>query len=158
MHVCIVSKPNSKSILSKSRHFLQPWLGPFISNQVHSRYMYRYAQINSGYGNTYNLIVVIFHSTIGLTSSTSIYVIFCAIWYHLYNLKNVKNTHGGVTLLRSCFSRFLNYTNGTKLSNASHTSVFWTFEKLKKNRWNKKVLWINCKINRDILQSFHKTC
>ena len=24
------------------------------------------------------------------------YVIRCAIWYHLYNLKNVKNTHGGV--------------------------------------------------------------
>ena len=26
-------------------------------------------------------------------------VMFCAIWYHLYNLKNVKNTHGGVLLL-----------------------------------------------------------
>ena len=24
---------------------------------------------------------------------------FCAIWYHSYNLKNVKNTHGGVLLL-----------------------------------------------------------
>ena len=24
---------------------------------------------------------------------------FCAIWYHLYNFKNVKNTHGGVLLL-----------------------------------------------------------
>ena len=24
---------------------------------------------------------------------------FCAIWYHLYNLKNVKNTYGGVLLL-----------------------------------------------------------
>ena len=23
----------------------------------------------------------------------------CAIWYNLYNLKNVKNTHGGVLLL-----------------------------------------------------------
>ena len=23
----------------------------------------------------------------------------CTIWYHLYNLKNVKNTHGGVLLL-----------------------------------------------------------
>ena len=23
----------------------------------------------------------------------------CAIWYHLYNLKNVKNTHGRVLLL-----------------------------------------------------------
>ena len=26
----------------------------------------------------------------------------CAIWYHLYNLKNEKNTHGGVLLLVSC--------------------------------------------------------
>ena len=56
----------------------------------------------------------------------------CAIWYHLHNLKNVKNTHGGVlllvqlqafkpatllkvTLLHECFSRVLNCTNGTKL-------------------------------------------
>ena len=23
-------------------------------------------------------------------------VMHCAIWYHLHNLKNVKNTHGGV--------------------------------------------------------------
>ena len=23
----------------------------------------------------------------------------CAIWWHLYNLKNVKNTHGGVLIL-----------------------------------------------------------
>ena len=22
----------------------------------------------------------------------------CAIWYHLYNFKNVKNTHGGVLI------------------------------------------------------------
>ena len=28
-----------------------------------------------------------------------IYVMLCAIWYHLYNLKNAKNTHGGVLLL-----------------------------------------------------------
>ena len=26
----------------------------------------------------------------------------CAIWYHVYNLKNVKNTHGGVLLLVAC--------------------------------------------------------
>ena len=59
-----------------------------------------------------------------------------AIWYHLYNLKNVKKTHGGVlilvklqaqlatlvilTLLHGCFSRFFNSTNGTKSPNASH--------------------------------------
>ena len=27
------------------------------------------------------------------------FVVRCAIWYHLYNLKNVKNTHGGVLIL-----------------------------------------------------------
>ena len=27
------------------------------------------------------------------------YVMFCAIWYHLYNLKNMKNTHGGVLFI-----------------------------------------------------------
>ena len=53
----------------------------------------------------------------------------CAIWYHLFNLKNVKNTHGGalilvatllkLTLLREYFLRSLNCTNGTKFHNAS---------------------------------------
>ena len=27
------------------------------------------------------------------------YVVRCAICYHLYNLKNIKNTHGGVLIL-----------------------------------------------------------
>ena len=47
----------------------------------------------------------------------------CTIWYHLYNLKNVKNTHGGVLLLikLQAVSRFLNCTNGTKSRNASHS-------------------------------------
>ena len=54
-----------------------------------------------------------------------IVVMRCAIWYHLYNLKTVKNTHGGMLLLvkvilvqvitlHGCFSRFLNCTNDTK--------------------------------------------
>ena len=56
----------------------------------------------------------------------------CAIWYHLYNVKNLKNTHEGVlqpatllklTLLHGCFSRFLNCTNGTKSRNASHMKL-----------------------------------
>ena len=69
------------------------------------------------------------------------YVVRCAIWYHLHNLKNVKNTHERVlilvklqasslkpptslklTLLHGCFSRFLICANGTKLRNASHIS------------------------------------
>ena len=53
-------------------------------------------------------------------------VVHCTIWYHLYNLKNVKNT----TLLHGCFSSFLNSTNGTKSRNASqmiNTSSFHVF-------------------------------
>ena len=57
----------------------------------------------------------------------------CAIWYYLYNLRNVKNTYGGVlllkpatllkvTVLHGCFSRFLNCINGTKSRNAPHIS------------------------------------
>ena len=56
----------------------------------------------------------------------------CAIWYHLHDLKNVKNTHGGVllllklkdllkiTLFNWCFARFLNCTNDTKSRKASY--------------------------------------
>ena len=59
-----------------------------------------------------------------------------AIWYHLYNLKNVKNIYGGLLFLGkfqalACnftksntpswvFSRFLNCTNGAKSHNALH--------------------------------------
>ena len=54
----------------------------------------------------------------------------CAIWYHLHNLKNMKNTHRGVlilqpasllklTLFHGCFSSFPNCTNSTKSRNAS---------------------------------------
>ena len=53
-------------------------------------------------------------------NSTIVYETLYAIWYHLYNLKDVKNTHGGVllwaklqpatllkvTLFHGCFSRF----------------------------------------------------
>ena len=68
-------------------------------------------------------------------SSNPVYVVRCTIWYHLYNLKNVKNTHGRVliklTLLHGCFSRFWNCTNGTKSHNASHIqdlSLVWNWK------------------------------
>ena len=63
---------------------------------------------------------------------TTSYVMRCTIWHHLHNLKNVKNTNGGVCLFASVcnftksnippwvFSCFLNCTNGTKTRNASH--------------------------------------
>ena len=49
-------------------------------------------------------------------------VMLCAIWYHLYNLKNVKNTHGRVLLYLAC-----NFTKSNTLP-----WVFFTFFKLYK--------------------------
>ena len=56
------------------------------------------------------------------------------IWYHLCNFKIVKIIHGGVFLqsatllkvifLHGCFSRFLNWTGGTKSCKASHLIFF----------------------------------
>ena len=34
----------------------------------------------------------------------------CAIWYHLYNLKNVKNTNGGVLILVKLQAEACNFT------------------------------------------------
>ena len=67
-------------------------------------------------------------------SVISLHVMFCAIWYHLYNLKSVKKkpwrsvtfskvaglkpaTSLKATLLHRRFLRLLNYTNGTKSLN-----------------------------------------
>ena len=51
----------------------------------------------------------------------------CAIWYHLCNLKNVKNAHGGVLLLVKSQAKACNF-------NKSNTPpwLFVTFFKLYK--------------------------
>ena len=49
-----------------------------------------------------------------------LHMMLCAIWYHLHNLKNVKNTNGGVLLLVKLQAP-VNCTNATKSHNAPHT-------------------------------------
>ena len=79
----------------------------------------------------------------------------CVIWYYLYNLKNVKNTHEGVLILVKlqasacnftkintlprCFSQFSNCTNATKSRNVPHISqdLVWS-EQIKQNRYSRK--------------------
>ena len=51
----------------------------------------------------------------------------CAIWYHLHNLKNVKNTHGGVLILVKLQASACNFT---KINTPPW--VFLTFFKLYK--------------------------
>ena len=49
----------------------------------------------------------------------------CAIWYHLYNLENVKNIHGGVSLLVKLEASACNFTKCN-----TPPWVFFTFLKL----------------------------
>ena len=51
----------------------------------------------------------------------------CAIWYHLYNLERVKNTHGGVLLLVKLQASACNFTKSN-----TPPWVFFTFLKLYK--------------------------
>ena len=54
-------------------------------------------------------------------------VMFCTIWYHWYNLKNVKNTHGGMLLLVKLQASARNFTKSN-----TPPWVFFTFLKLYK--------------------------
>ena len=56
-------------------------------------------------------------------------VVRCAIWYHLYNLKNVKNIHGGVLILVKLQASACNFT---KINTPPW--AFFTFFKLCKSR------------------------
>ena len=72
--------------------------------------------------------VVIFHwfvlwaMFLDLFRSFYWYVMRCTIWYNLYNLKNVKNTHGGVLLLVKLTGLFLYVL---KTSETRKSLVFW---------------------------------
>ena len=54
-------------------------------------------------------------------------MIRCMIWYHLHNLKSVKNTHGGVLLLVKLQAEACNFTKSK-----TPPWVFFTFFKLYK--------------------------
>ena len=51
----------------------------------------------------------------------------CAIWYHLHNFKNVKNTHGAVLILGKLQAKACIFTKYNTLP-----WVFFTFLKLYK--------------------------
>ena len=57
----------------------------------------------------------------------NLYVMICAIWHYLYNLKNVKNTQGGVLLLVKLQAITCNSTEGN-----TPPWVFFTFFELYK--------------------------
>ena len=60
-----------------------------------------------------------------------IFAMHCAIWYYLYNSKNVKNTHGGVLILvKLQASAWVFFTFFTKINTPPW--VIFTFFKLYK--------------------------
>ena len=79
------------------------WISNFITASL--------AQQQFAYGHQLKLAVFWIYSII-----SQLYVVLCTIQYHVYNLKNVKNTHGGVLL-------------SVKFSNTPPW-VFFTFFKL----------------------------
>ena len=45
------------------------------------------------------MVLGFFFLGVDFLEAEEIYVMLYAIWYHFYNLENVKNTHGEVLLL-----------------------------------------------------------
>ena len=45
------------------------------------------------------LLCRILSGSVKISTSRGVFGMRCAIWYHLCNLKNVENTHGGVLML-----------------------------------------------------------
>ena len=81
------------------------------------------------------------------------FTMFCAIWYHLYNLKNVKNTHGGVLLLVKLQANLQVTKSNTP------PLVFFTFFKLYK--WYQiaqRITWIATFIRRKLQQKNNWDC
>ena len=68
-----------------------------------------------------------------INSDVLTHVMCCPFWYHLYNLKNLKNTHGGELLLVKaldwCFLHFLNCINGSKSLKATLNPLSVNFTK-----------------------------
>ena len=58
------------------------------------------------------------------------YEMICVIWYHLYNLKNMKNTRRGVLLLARLQAK-------AWISTISNTPPWVFFSLLKLHKWYK---------------------
>ena len=99
----------------------------------------------------------------------SLYAVRCTIWYHLYNLKNVKNIHGGVLILvtfqgSACnitkintppwmFFRFLKLCKWYQIAHRTtyfkQTDAWWIWRK-EENIWG-KVFHCNSRVQRSRL-------
>ena len=76
-------------------------------------------------------------------------VMRCVVCYHLYNLKNVKNTHGGVLLLvkvrlfHGCFSRFsqiVEMVANCATHQNTQAKILWFCSQLPESKMKKNIL------------------
>ena len=64
----------------------------------------------------------------GGTCWGSLYVVWCAIWYRLYNLENVQNIHGGALLLVTIlYGRFHVFKTVQRVLNHATHLIFQNF-------------------------------
>ena len=61
-------------------------------------------------------------------SNKNALIMLCVVWYHLHNLKNMKNSHGGVLLLVQLQASVSNFTKSN-----TPPWLFFTFFKLYKS-------------------------
>ena len=75
-----------------------------------------------------------------LHQNKALYVMRCAIWYRFYNLKNVRNTHGGVSLLVKLQDSACHFTK----SNTHPWGFFHVFKivQMVPNRVNHLIIFI----------------
>ena len=98
-----------------------------------------------------------------------LYVVLCAIWYHLYDLKNMKNIPGGVLLLiklqASGFTKssippwviftFFKlckwYQIAQSITYKYTWHIYWVIKFNNKKKWRKFMKWMTEKIWRSII-------
>ena len=75
-------------------------------------------------GHLFSFLANLLTSAVSLKSifQKTMYVMRYAIWHHLYNLKNIKHTHGGVLLLVKLQASELNQIFMTKINSISQIS------------------------------------
>ena len=76
----------------------------------------------------------IFHVSPPLENNFLLHVVHCAIWYHFYNLKNVKSTHGGPSTMENTWKKMIRkkklqwmYSKyfGANAIDLNRTKVYW---------------------------------
>ena len=84
----------------------------------------------------------------------TIYMMLCAIWYHSYNLKNVKNTHGRVLLLVKLQAEACNLSK-------SNTPPWVNFTFFKLYKWYQiaeRITYLDVDTKREMLKNHPPFC